>query len=340
MNSPHLHVTRVMPVSGAGRAILAFTLLAISNLSAFGQARVSASMRLDFLPGGYHAPFFLALERGYYRDNGIDLQINDGKGSVPTIQVVGSNLDTFGLAGLSAVALAISKGIPLICVGGLIQKDPNSILSLAGSNIAKPKDVEGKRGAFVATSASDRLFQSLAKVNDIDLSKVTVLNVSNEARYAAVLHGNADFTVGWSFSDGYRLNKQKPIAPPVLFSDYGVTMLGIGLFVTKETAAKRPQLVKGFLAATARGAQEAMDDPQAAVAAVLKLRPDVDPQFLLDGANKLSAHIRTKNSANLPLLAMAKPDWDETRHNLINYLEMPRTLESEAFYTNDFVASR
>jgi NitT/TauT family transport system substrate-binding protein len=117
-------------------------------------------------------------------------------------------------------------------------------------------------------------------------------------------------------------------------------MLGIGIFVTKETAAKRPQLVRGFLAATARGVQEAMDDPQAAVAAVVKLRPEVDPQFLLEGVTKIPAHIRTKNSANFPLLAMAKPDWDETRNNLINYLEMPRALESEAFYTNDFLPTR
>jgi NitT/TauT family transport system substrate-binding protein len=340
MDSCHSQVTRLMPASGAGRAILACALLAISNFSALAQAREAATLRLDFLPGGYHAPFFLALERGYYRDNGIDLQIQDGRGSGPTVQVVGSNVDTFGLASLATVALAISKGIPLISVGGLIQKDPNSILALAGSNIVKPKDVEGKRGAFVTTSASDRLFQSFAKANDIDIRKVTVLNVSSETRYSALLRGNADFTVGWSFSDGYRLNRQKPIAPPILFSDYGVTMLGIGLFVTKETAAKRPKLVKGFLAATVRGSKETMDDPQAAVAAVVKLRPEVDQQFLLDGIKNLSAHIHTRNSANLPLLVMAKPDWDETRSNLINYLEMPRTLDSEAFYTNDFLPSR
>jgi len=117
-------------------------------------------------------------------------------------------------------------------------------------------------------------------------------------------------------------------------------MLGIGIFVTKETAAKRPQLVRGFLAATARGVQEAMDDPQAAVAALVKQRPEADPQFLLESVTKIPAHIRTKNSANLPLLAMAKPDWDETRNNLVNYLEMPRTLESEAFYTNEFLPTR
>src|SRR5262249_34419396 len=153
MNSPHLQVTRVIPVSGAGRAILACGLLALSNLSAFAQAREAASVRLDFLPGGYHVPFFLALERGYYRDNGIDLQINDGKGSGPTIQVVGSNLDTFGLAGLSAVALAISKDIPLISVGGLVQKDSNAIFFIAGKGLEKPKGYGGKQGALLDTGA-------------------------------------------------------------------------------------------------------------------------------------------------------------------------------------------
>jgi NitT/TauT family transport system substrate-binding protein len=330
----------LLKLSDAGRSALAGVLLLLSAAPGISQSVQEVTLRLDFLPGGYHAPFFVALERGYYKESGIDLRILDGKGSGPTVQVVGSNLDTFGLAGMSTVATAISKGIPLVSVGGLIQQDPNSILSLANSGITKPKDVEGKRGALVSTSASDRLFQALVKAANIDMSKVAALNVSNETRYSVVLRGAADFTVGWSFTDGYRLNKQQKISPPILFSDYGVTMLGVGIFVTKETAAKRPELVKAFLAATAKGAQDAIDDPRAAVAAITKARPDADPDFLLDGVNNLAKFIHTKSSANLPLLVMSKSDWEETRRNLIDFLDLPPTLNAEAFYTNDFFSNR
>lgn len=318
------------------RAGLGCAVLATSAFSASAQLE-KATLRLDFLPGGYHAPFFLALDRGYYKQQGIDLQILDGRGSTSTLQVLGAGTDTFGVANLSAMASAVSKGIPLVAVGGLVQRDPDSLISLAGSNITRPKDVEGKRGAFVPTGAGDRLFPAFAKANKIDVSKIQRLNVSAEARYSVVLQGNADFMVGWSFTDALKIAKQKPISPPVLFSDHGVTMLGVGIVVTRDFLTSRPKLVRAFLAATAKAAQEAINDPPAAVAAVAKFRPDSDAELLLEGVRNLAKFIRTPNNASMPLLAMSRPDWEETTSNMVNYLDLPPTLKSDAFYTNDFL---
>lgn len=318
------------------RAGLGCAVLGMSAFSASAQLE-QATLRLDFLPGGYHAPFFLALNRGYYKQQGIDLQILDGRGSTSTLQVLGAGTDTFGVANLSAMASAVSKGIPLVAVGGLVQRDPDSLISLAGSNITRPKDVEGKRGAFVPTGAGDRLFPAFAKANKINVSKIHRLNVSAEARYSVVLQGNADFMVGWSFTDALKIAKQKPISPPVLFSDHGVTMLGVGIVVTRDSLTSRPKLVRAFLAATAKAAQEAINDPPAAVAAVAKFRPDSDAELLLEGMRNLAKFIRTPNNASMPLLAMSRPDWEETTSNMVNYLDLPPTLKSDAFYTNDFL---
>ena len=328
--------TRLAAISvciGLGCALSTMPVLSASAQGALEKA----TLRLDFLPGGYHAPFFLALDRGYYKQQGIDLEVFDGKGSSATIQVVASGTDTFGVANLSAMAIAISKGVPLIGVGAVIQKSPDSLISLAGSGITKPKDVEGKRGAFVPTGAGDRMFPAFAKANKIDVDKITRLNVSAEARYSVVLQGNADFMVGWSFTDALRIAKQKPISPPVLFSDYGVTMLGVGVFVTKDVATNRSKLVRAFLAATVKGAEEAIKDPPGAVAAVAKLRPDSDTALLLEGVKNLAKFIRTPNSASMPLLAMAKADWEESTNNLVTYLDLPPSMKSDAFYTNEFL---
>ena len=320
------------------RTGLGCAMLAMSAAIASAQLE-KATLRLDFLPGGYHAPFFLALDRGYYKQQGIDLQILDGRGSTSTLQVLGAGTDTFGIANLSAMAIAISKGIPLVAVGGVVQKSPDSLISLAGSGINRPKDVEGKRGAFVPTGAGDRLFPAFAKANKIDVSKIHRLNVSAEARYSVVLQGNADFMVGWSFTDALRIHKQKPISPPVLFSDHGVTMLGVGIVVTRNSLTNRAKLVQAFQAATSKGAQEAINDPPAAVAAVAKFRPDSDTELLLEGVRNLAKFIRTPNNASMPLLAMARADWEETTANMVNYLDLPPTMKGDAFYTNDFLPS-
>jgi NitT/TauT family transport system substrate-binding protein len=197
----------------SGRAYLVGITVACSVLisllrPAFAQATLEpATLRLDWLASGYHIPFFLALERGYYREQGIDLQIADGKGSTTTLQVVASGSDTFGAANLSTTALGIARGIPVVAVAGLIQKSPDSVISLAGAGISSPKDMEGKRGGFVPTSASDRIFPAFAKAAGVDLQKITKLQLESSARYSVLLQGNADFVIGWSFTDAYKIGR-------------------------------------------------------------------------------------------------------------------------------------
>jgi NitT/TauT family transport system substrate-binding protein len=330
----HVNCCRLLARLAFGCAVLA-----ISTVSAAAQGLEKVTLRLDYLLNGYHGPFFLALDRGYYKQQGIDLQIFDGRGSTTTFQVVASGVDTFGLANLAALPVAISKGVPLIAIGALIQKSPDAVLSLAGRNINIPKDLEGKRGAFVPTGAGDRLFPAFAKANNIDLGKISNVSIASEARFSVLLQGNADFVVAWALGDAYRINKQRPIAPPMLFADHGVPMLGTGLFITKDTAANRPALVKRFMAATVRGVQEAIEDPAAAVASTVKFRSDGDPGIMLVGMMGVVKYIRTPNSANMPLLAMAKADWDATTNNLVNYLGLSGALKSDAFYTNAFLPS-
>jgi NitT/TauT family transport system substrate-binding protein len=322
----------------AGAIGIAWSALMALAMPVSAQTRLEqATLRLDWLASGYHVPFFLALERGYYREKGVDLQIFDGKGSTTTIQVVASGADTFGAANLSTMALGVARGIPLVAVAGLIQKSPDSVISLAGAGINAPKDIEGKRGGFVPTSASDRIFPAFAKSAGVDIQKITKLQMQSSARYSVLLDGNADFVIGWSFTDAYKIGRQKPIAPPILFADYGVNILSIGVVVSKETLAKRAPLVKGFLAATVKGIEEAIRSPGAAVEATMKVRPDADRDALLEAAKKLGLYVRTANGASLPLGWMAKQDWEESRRILVTYLEMSESLPADSLYTNSFL---
>src|SRR3954463_11752116 len=88
---------------------LAATLL-IATLLSPARAEDKVSFRLNWYPGGFHAPFYLGLERGYYREQGIDLTINPGRGSANTVQVVAAGTDTFGLADSASVMMLASKG--------------------------------------------------------------------------------------------------------------------------------------------------------------------------------------------------------------------------------------
>ena len=309
----------------------------LSSQSASAQPKQQATLRLDWLASGYQAPFFLALDRGYYRDQGIELEIADGKGSNTTIQVVASGAESFGFANLSATALGIGRGLPVMAIACIIQKSPDSIISLLGSGIQQPKDIQGKRGAFSPTGATDRIFPAFAKLAGIDMSKVTRIQIESSARYSVLLQGNADFVVGWSFDDGYKIGKQRPIEPPILFSDNGVNTLSAGLITSKEMLATRPDLVRGFLVATIRGLQETIKSPGDAVEAMRKKRPNADRDALLAAAQALGSFVHTPNSAAQPLGLMAKEDWEETRRILVDYLGMSGAIPVDALYTNELL---
>jgi NitT/TauT family transport system substrate-binding protein len=302
---------------------------------AVAQANQEVALRLDWLASGYHGPFFLALERGYYREKGIDLKILDGKGSTSTIQLVTSGAETFGLANLSTTALAISKGLPLIAVSGVVQKSPDSVISLESEGIKSPKDMEGRRGGFVPTSASDRIFPVFAKSANVDIDKIIKLQIDSSARYSVLLQGNADFVIGWSITDAYKIGKQRPISPPILFSDYGVNTLSIGIITAKETIAKKKELVKSFLAASRKGMEDAIRSPEAAVDAIMKVRPGSDRDALLSAAKQLGSFVQTKNSAGKPLGWMATADWEQSKRLLVEDLGMNSATPVDSLFTNE-----
>jgi NitT/TauT family transport system substrate-binding protein len=296
------------------------------------------TLRLDWLPTGYHAPLFFGVARGIYAAHGIDLQINDGKGSAATIQAVAGGSDTIGLASLSTMALAVSKGVPLVAVAGMIQKMPDAVISLKGSGIETPKDLEGKRYAFVPDDAGARLFPAFAGISGIDFGKVQKVQVGYATIYSTLLQGNADFITGWAFTDALKIAKQKPISPLIGFADHGVNMLSTGFIVTQDTLEHRAPLVKVFLAATAESFAAADRDPVAAVDAMTAARPISDRDLMLEEFKLTPPYLHTAHSAGHPFGWMAPADWDQTRALLQKYFGMNDTNPTTRFYTDDLVA--
>jgi NitT/TauT family transport system substrate-binding protein len=157
------------------RFILSFLTAAIAfaNLPSSHAAPLEkVSVRLDWLPGADHSALFLAKQKGFYEEQGLDVEILSGQGSVPTLQLVASGNQTIGLASLSALALAASKGAPVIGIAGIMQRAPESVISLKTSGISKPSDLEGKKFGAVPGDQAQRLFDAYAEANKVDVSKV------------------------------------------------------------------------------------------------------------------------------------------------------------------------
>lgn len=321
----------------AGRVMGAFVLALGCAAPLAVRAADTVTLRLDFLPQGYHAPLFYGLAKGFYEQQGITLQIGDGKGSNASLQAAAAGNDMIVIANYSTMLQSVSEGIPLVAIGGLIQRVPDSIIALKGSGIVKPKDMEGKTMSIPPTSAIFKMFPAFAAATGVDMSKIKLIQMTPAATQTALLQGQVDFTTGWAFTQGVAMAKMKPIEEPMMIADYGITLLGAGFVVRQDTAASKKDVLKRFMAATAKSFEEGLKNPVEANDALVAARPQVDKEVSLEMLKLFPPYLTTAQSKGRPFGWMAREDWDKTLDILRNYFDLKGNIDLTKVYTNEFV---
>jgi NitT/TauT family transport system substrate-binding protein len=292
---------------------------------------------MNWYLGGLHVPFYYGKERGFYSAEGIDLTLNEGRGSANTVQVVAAGSDTFGLADSSSVIVTASKGADVKSVMSLLNSTGFAVISMASTGIRTPKDLEGKRLAVSPGDPLGQLFQAVAAVNKLDMSKISLVQVDPAAKVVSVLERKADALLGGA-DDQYFLIKQRGIEPAALrFADHGANIVGMTVLTKGELIKSKPDLVRRFVRASARSWEEAKKNPGAAVDAALKVKPDLNRQSTLD---QLMVDIELLDSQHSKgrIGWGAQADWDQTLTLLKKYRGLETSQPWTAFHTNEFVA--
>jgi NitT/TauT family transport system substrate-binding protein len=316
-----------------------FLLVLALFFSGWAMAQEKVSFRLNWYLGGLHVPFYYGKERGFYAAEGIDLTINEGRGSANTVQVVAAGSDTFGLADSSSVVLTASKGADVKSVMSLLNSTPFAVVSLASSGIRTPKDLEGKRLAVSPGDPLGQLFQALAAVNKLDTSKITLVQVDPAAKVVSVLEKRADALLGGA-DDQFFLIKQRGIEPAAMrFGDHGANIVGMTIVTRGELIKSKPDLVRRFVRATARSWEEAKKNPGAAVDAGIKAKPDLNRQSTLEQLMVDIELMDSKHSKGRTGWG-AQADWEQTVTLLKQYRGLQTDQGWSAFHTNEFVGDR
>jgi NitT/TauT family transport system substrate-binding protein len=234
-----------------------------------------ASLRLDWKGGGQHAPFYLARERGYYKDEGIDLDIISGSGSSDVVKQVGSKAIEFGVADALVLVQAAEQRVPLTTVAAYYQRSPIVVLSPRSKPITDPQQLT--QGVKLGSKKGSATFQGLRAflaANDIPLEKVTLVDIGFGVQ--PLLVKQVDAMMGFSMNEPIEAESAGLPVTVMAISDHGVDTYGLMIVSNPELISKNPALVKGFLKATARGMSDATKDPDAAVAALTKAVLEID----------------------------------------------------------------
>jgi NitT/TauT family transport system substrate-binding protein len=255
--------------------VLAAAVCAALAAVAVSADQLAVKFSLDWKFEGPSAAYLLALDKGYYAAEGLDVTIDTGQGSLEAIPRVASGVYQFGFADINSLIKFQDKNPDVGIKGILMVYDapPFAIVTLAKTGIETPRDLEGRILGAPAPDGAYAQWKAFVKENGIDASKVTIENVGFPLREPMLVSGQVDAITGFSFSSFLNL-KAKGVPPDeirvFLMSDYGLDLYGNTIIVNPEFAAENPEAVAGFVRATIKGWQDTVADPAAAVKHVLE----------------------------------------------------------------------
>jgi len=294
-----------------------------------------------------HFGFWIAKERGWYADEGLDVTIKSSAGSTQAMQLVTGGQAEFGNVAASSLALSAGKGdMPLRMVALFGQKDSLSMAYFESSGIKTPKDIEGRRLGIVPGSLAHLLWPAFAKVNGIDPSKVQTVNWDFRSYYgifgAKKVDVSGNFTLG---STGEWLFKKKgEIVHQFVFSDY-LPLLGSGVAVRTDLIKNDPDLIRRFVEATQRAWTYLEKDPKKAVpeaAAVVHRQFDETPpaDILAEYAfEMIPDRMMSPTTAGKPVGWSNPGDWLKMIDLLKTYdKDMTRKPKPSDLMTNEFLS--
>jgi NitT/TauT family transport system substrate-binding protein len=260
---------------------LGLAMLAVAALGA--EAQTPVKFTLDWRFEGPAAPFTVALDKGYFKAEGLDVTIDTGSGSRESIPRVASGTYDIGQGDVNSLIRFRDEnpGIDLKAVMMVYDRPPFSIIGRKSKGItADPKSLVGKKFGAPAADGAYAQWPIFKAVNKLDDSTMKFENVGFPVREPMLASGEVDAVFGFSFSIYLNLKSRGvPVDDivTILMSDHGVELYGNVLMVSPKFAAEKPEAVKGFIRAVTKGLRDTVKDTSAATATVIK-RNDVAKQ--------------------------------------------------------------
>jgi NitT/TauT family transport system substrate-binding protein len=271
-----------MPVNSkfwvVAKAGLVFAALALGGASA--RAAEHYVLMLDWLPSGDKAPAYVALQKGYFAEEGLDIVIQNARGSTDALTKVATGTADFATAGLPALmSAAAQSGIPVRAILSVYTKQPDSLFVVKGGPIKTLKDAVGRKVATATFTSSNALWPLFLQKNNIDPNSITLQKVDPTILGPMLASGQVDATLSWlTVAPTYasvlkQAGKELTVLP---WSEFGLDGYGFAVFASDRVIKSNPKAVAAFARAIKKAIDFSVADPDAAGAAVHAAATTVD----------------------------------------------------------------
>jgi len=307
------------------------------------QAPTNVRLTLDWAPQPHQSPWFMAADKGHFQREGLNVSIDRGFGSGDAMSKVAAGAYDIGLGDPNLLAQwnTANPALKLTTVFLYMDRGMHSMVTLRSSGIKSLQDMAGKKIATLNGDIIRPMWNVLARVNNIDSSRIEWLTVQPALRDALLARGGADAVTAFASTTYFNLLAlgQKP-EDIVLFpiSEHGFELLGNGIIVTAAYAQRNPETIRRFLRATMAGMRDALSDVPGAVQAVARRDPTINPQveadrfrFMIERAI-VTPHVKAEGVSVVAPERLAK-----LNALLTEAFELPAARPVEELYTDAFL---
>jgi NitT/TauT family transport system substrate-binding protein len=241
---------------------------------------------LDWIPEAPSAPFFVALEKGYFAAEGLQVTIEPGRGSAVSVANVADGSFDLGYADINSMMEFNDKNPDksMLAIAVIYNVAPFTIFTLKSTNIKEPKDLIGKKLGAPAGDAARRLWPLFARLTTIDPTAVEWVTLEPAQREAALARGEVDAISGFYSTSWFSLVKNKVSRSEIVtikYSDYGLALYGNSIVASTRYLKDNPEAARAFLRALARGWKDTLADPKSAIETLKRANPNIDTSLEL-----------------------------------------------------------
>ena len=321
------------------------TAIVVTTGTLAARADDDVRLRLNWMYYGSHAGFALGKDKGFYKEQGINLDIRSGNGSGSAHRLVANGDSQFDYGSCASMVNLAAKGAPLVSIGVIDAMGTEAILVKPDAGVKTIADLKGKTILTTANAGVNTFFPLVLKNAGLVEGDIKVVNVAESALVSSYLQGSGG-AVGilGGFDDKPAEIKTAGGKDPLIFaySDFGVNQVGYCIAVHTDTIKTKPDLVKRFMAATLKAYKEAEKNPDAAVASM----GDIVGGTMNEDQGKAQARavlgvtlgvLYSKANKDKKLGMNVPADWNDMIALMKKYNGLETDKPASAFYTNDFV---
>lgn len=294
-------------------------------------------LRLDWVFGAEHAPIFLARDKGFFKQEGIDIELMPGEGSSVTVKLVGNRDAEFGYAAADQALIGASKGLDVTSVAVVLQRSPTALIFKNAAGIKDPKtDLYGKTIGVQLKSNTGRQWTAMKKMLQLDPAKLKEVPADG-ALVPLLASGRIDVGVGFFFNDGLKLRASGEDVGWILFEDLGMRMYSTSLLTNSSLIKENPDLVRRMTRAFIRGWAYSVANPGEALKAFIAANPTTDIKY---AELKLPEVIKLTRSPDVDKSGIGHSTlagWNELQNQLLGMGLLDTSIDVNKAFTNDFL---